>query len=156
VSRARFATGTVPPTAPVLADARDARMIAVAGPLAVVTGAWRRHLALVLFTAGSALVVSCANLFFRDVKYIVQVLLSFGIFFTPVFFEPEMFGPLGARLMMLNPLAPILEGQVGAHLGGHRVAPVRIGKGHQDHAGVLLGHPDKAHACSLALGGGAP
>jgi ABC-type polysaccharide/polyol phosphate export permease len=65
---------------------------------------------LIAFTAGSALVVSCANLFFRDVKYIVQVLLSFGIFFTPVFFEPEMFGPLGARLMMLNPLAPILEG----------------------------------------------
>jgi len=65
---------------------------------------------LIGFTAGSALVVSCANLFFRDVKYIVQVLLSFGIFFTPVFFEPEMFGPTGARLMMLNPLAPILEG----------------------------------------------
>jgi lipopolysaccharide transport system permease protein len=67
-------------------------------------------LLLIAFTAGSALVVSCANLFFRDVKYIVQVLLSFGIFFTPVFFEPEMFGPVGARLMMLNPLAPVLEG----------------------------------------------
>jgi len=65
---------------------------------------------LVFFTAGSALIAGCANLFFRDVKYIVQVLLSFGIFFTPVFFEPEMFGPLGARLMMLNPLAPVLEG----------------------------------------------
>ena len=65
---------------------------------------------LVAFTAGSALVVGCANLFFRDMKYIVRVLLSFGIFFTPVFFEPEMFGPVGARLMMLNPLAPILEG----------------------------------------------
>lgn len=65
---------------------------------------------LVAFTAGSALLVGCANLFFRDVKYIVQVLLTFGIFFTPVFFEPQMFGPLGARLMMLNPLAPVLEG----------------------------------------------
>jgi ABC-type polysaccharide/polyol phosphate export permease len=38
------------------------------------------------------------------------VLLTFGIFFTPVFFEPEMFGCSGARLMMLNPLAPIMEG----------------------------------------------
>ena len=37
-------------------------------------------------TAGLALLVSCANLFFRDVKYVVQVLLMFGIFFTPVFF----------------------------------------------------------------------
>ena len=61
-------------------------------------------------TAGLALLVSCANLFFRDVKYVVQVLLTFGIFFTPVFFEPEMFGALGARVMMLNPLAPIMEG----------------------------------------------
>ena len=47
------------------------------------------RLFLVAFTAGAALLVSCANLFFRDVKYIVQVLVSFGIFFTPVFFEPR-------------------------------------------------------------------
>jgi lipopolysaccharide transport system permease protein len=63
-----------------------------------------------LYTAGSALLAGCANLFLRDVKYLVQVLLTFGIFFTPVFFEPYMFGPLGARIMMLNPLAPLLEG----------------------------------------------
>lgn len=73
---------------------------------------WAPGLALLAFllTAGLALLASCANLFYRDVKYIVQVLLMFGIFFTPVFFEPEMFGPLGARVMMLNPLAPIMEG----------------------------------------------
>ena len=63
-----------------------------------------------LFTAGAALLAGCANLFLRDVKYLVQVLLTFGIFFTPVFFEPYMFGRLGARVMMLNPLAPLLEG----------------------------------------------
>ncbi len=37
-------------------------------------------------TLGIALIVSCANLFFRDVKYIVQVLITFGVFFTPVFY----------------------------------------------------------------------
>jgi len=63
-----------------------------------------------MFTAGAALLAGCANLFLRDVKYLVQVLLTFGIFFTPVFFEPYMFGRLGARVMMLNPLAPLLEG----------------------------------------------
>ena len=62
-----------------------------------------------MLTAGTAIFLSCANLFFRDVKYIVQVLLTFGIFFTPVFFEPSTFGELGGRLMMLNPLAPFLE-----------------------------------------------
>jgi lipopolysaccharide transport system permease protein len=67
-------------------------------------------LVLVLFTAAAALFLSCANLFFRDVKYIVQVMLTFGIFFTPVFFEPAMLGARGSRLVMLNPLSPILEG----------------------------------------------
>ena len=61
-------------------------------------------------TMAVGLFVSCANLFFRDVKYIVQVMVTFGIFFTPVFFEPTMFGPVGAPLMMLNPLAPLIEG----------------------------------------------
>lgn len=74
---------------------------------------------LFVFTVGSALFLSCANLFFRDVKYIVQVLLMFGIFFTPVFFEPQMFGPIGARIMMLNPLAPMLEGLRLSIVDGH-------------------------------------
>jgi len=65
---------------------------------------------LIFMTAAAALVLSCANVFFRDVKYIVQVLLTFGVFFTPVFYEPQLFGPVGAELMMLNPLAPLLEG----------------------------------------------
>ena len=58
----------------------------------------------------AALLLSCANLFFRDVKYIVQVFLTFGIFVTPVILDAPMFGAIGARIMMLNPVAPILEG----------------------------------------------
>lgn len=76
---------------------------------------------LLVFTLGTALLLSCANLFFRDVKYIVRVVLTFGIFFTPVFFEPEMFGEIGARVMMLNPLAPILEGLRLAVIEGHNL-----------------------------------
>jgi lipopolysaccharide transport system permease protein len=81
---------------------------------------WLPLLALLLMTltAASALFLSCANLFFRDVKYIVQLLLTFGIFFTPVLIEPAMLGPVGAKLMMLNPLAPLLEG-VRLALSGH-------------------------------------
>ena len=65
---------------------------------------------LFLFTTAVGLFLSCANLFFRDVKYIVQVLLTFGIFFTPVLFDASMFGEKGALLVMLNPLSPFLEG----------------------------------------------
>jgi ABC-type polysaccharide/polyol phosphate export permease len=78
-------------------------------------------LLLFLFTVAASLFVSCANLFFRDVKYIVQVLVTFGIFFTPVFFEPAMLGPRLARLVMLNPLAPLLEGLRLAIVDGHNL-----------------------------------
>ena len=78
-------------------------------------------LILFLFTAAASLFLSCANLFFRDVKYIVQVMLTFGIFFTPVFFEPAMLGEKGSRLVMLNPLAPILEGMRLAVVKGHNL-----------------------------------
>ena len=76
-------------------------------------------LLLISFTAGTCLFLSCANLFFRDVKYIVQVTLTFGIFFTPVLYEPALLGPSGARLVMLNPIAPILEGLRLAIFHGH-------------------------------------
>lgn len=73
------------------------------------------------FTVAAALFLSAANLFFRDVKFIVQVVLMFGIFFTPVFFEPAMLGPTGAKIIMLNPLAPIVEGLRLAIIDGHNL-----------------------------------
>ncbi|HEY6572660.1 MAG TPA: hypothetical protein VI198_05010 [Candidatus Eisenbacteria bacterium] len=63
-----------------------------------------------IFTIAVGLFLSCANLFFRDVKYIVQVLLTFGIFFTPVLFDASMLGEKGSLLVMLNPLSAFLEG----------------------------------------------
>jgi ABC-type polysaccharide/polyol phosphate export permease len=66
-------------------------------------------LAMVLLATGAGMVVSAASLFFRDVKYIVEVLLTFGIFFTPVFFEVSMLGDKG-KWLLLNPAASILDG----------------------------------------------
>lgn len=64
---------------------------------------------IVLLAAGIGMVVSAASLFFRDVKFIVEVLLTFGIFFTPVFYEVSMFGEKG-KWLLLNPVSPILDG----------------------------------------------
>jgi ABC-type polysaccharide/polyol phosphate export permease len=55
------------------------------------------------------------------VKYIVQVVLMFGIFFTPIFFEPSMLGVRGAHLAMLNPLTGILEGLRLSVVQGHNL-----------------------------------
>jgi ABC-type polysaccharide/polyol phosphate export permease len=113
---------------------------------------WAPPLALValLLTVGLALFLSCANLFYRDVKYVVQVFLTFGIFFTPVFFEPEMFGPLGARLMMLNPLAPIMEGLRLSVVLGHNLADTLVVPGR--HGAVVAWSPwYLVYAATLAV-----
>jgi lipopolysaccharide transport system permease protein len=63
---------------------------------------------LILLTVGVGMLLACANLFFRDVKYIVEVVLTFGIFFTPVFYEAKMFG-MWKPVLLLNPVGSILE-----------------------------------------------
>ncbi|OGX15242.1 MAG: hypothetical protein A2166_00440 [Omnitrophica WOR_2 bacterium RBG_13_41_10] len=63
---------------------------------------------LILFTTGLGLILSSANLFFRDVKYVVEIILMFGIFFTPVFFDASMFGKW-ETFVLLNPIGSILE-----------------------------------------------
>ena len=75
---------------------------------------------LAIQVSGLALLLSAANLFFRDVKYLVEVIITFAIFFTPVFYEVEMFGHWG-KLLMLNPVAPLLEGLNAAVV--HQRAP---------------------------------
>lgn len=63
---------------------------------------------LFLFTAGLGMILSCGNLFYRDVKYIVDVVLTFAIFFTPVFYEASLFGKWES-VLLLSPVASILE-----------------------------------------------
>jgi ABC-type polysaccharide/polyol phosphate export permease len=75
-------------------------------------------LILVVQVSGFGLLLSAANLFFRDVKYLVEVVLTFAIFFTPVFYDAAMFGKWGT-LLLLNPVAPILEGLSACVAGGH-------------------------------------
>lgn len=84
---------------------------------------WAPLLAVVLFvlTLAAGLLVSCANLFFRDVKYIAQLLITFGIFFTPVFYEPSVLGGRWIPVQMLNPVAPLVEGLRLSVASGHNL-----------------------------------
>lgn len=66
-------------------------------------------LTMIMLAVGLSMVVSAASLFFRDVKFIVEVFLTFGIFFTPVFYDIRMLGEKG-NWLLLNPISPILEG----------------------------------------------
>jgi lipopolysaccharide transport system permease protein len=85
--------------------------------LLVIQTGWSPYLAwvpallltMVLLAAGIGMIVAAASLYFRDVKFIVEVFLTFGIFFTPVFYDVAMFGNKG-KWLLLNPISPILDG----------------------------------------------
>lgn len=63
---------------------------------------------LLLLTMSCGMLLACANLFFRDVKYLVEILLTYGIFFTPVFYSASQLGKWGV-LLLVNPVGPVLE-----------------------------------------------
>ena len=106
-------------------------------------------LLLLLITLAASLIASCANVFFRDARHVVQLVISFGIFFTPVFFDAASVGPRGARLLMLNPLAPILEGLRFAVVDGHDLSAPLVSA-----AGVVLWSPwTLAYAAMFAIVG---
>jgi len=102
-----------------------------------------------MFALAAALFLSRANLFFRDVKYMVQVFLTFGIFVTPVILDAPMFGERGAHYMMLNPIAPILEGLRLAIVNHHDLLHPRNAP-----AGWLFWKPwYLAYSATWAIGG---
>ena len=109
-------------------------------------------LLLVVFTIGWALILSCSNLFFRDVKYILQVALNFGVFATPVFFEPQMLGRRGAGIMLALPLSPFIQAMDVSIVRGHNLLQplsVQNAKG----ASLVVWEPWMlAYAASLAIG----
>lgn len=74
---------------------------------------------LVLFTVGLCVLFSAANLFFRDIKYLVEVVLTFAIFFTPVLYDATLAGKY-RWVVMLNPVAPILDGLDAAVIRGQQ------------------------------------
>jgi ABC-type polysaccharide/polyol phosphate export permease len=66
-------------------------------------------LAAVMFTAAAALVVSMANLFYRDVKYLFEIVIAVWMFATSVVYPVgRVGGRLGAALA-LNPMTPLVE-----------------------------------------------
>lgn len=80
-------------------------------------------------TVGLVLALSAANLFFRDVRYLVQASLSVGVLVTPVFYSLGELGAGAAAWLALNPLTPILEGAALVVLEAHDLAQPVIRNG---------------------------
>jgi ABC-type polysaccharide/polyol phosphate export permease len=64
----------------------------------------------VAFTAGIALLLAMGNLFYRDVKYLFEIVLTVWMFLTSVVYPVELVGGWTGRLLLLNPMTPIIDG----------------------------------------------
>jgi hypothetical protein len=62
------------------------------------------------FSIGIALILSILTVYFRDLQYVVAILLQVFFYFTPVVYSSDSLGSgLVARLMSINPLNIFIE-----------------------------------------------
>jgi ABC-type polysaccharide/polyol phosphate export permease len=63
----------------------------------------------VAFTAGVALVLAMANLFYRDIKYLFEIVIAVWMFATSVVYPVDQIGGRLAAVLALNPMTPIID-----------------------------------------------
>ena len=71
----------------------------------------------VMFTAAVALLLAMGNLFYRDVKYLFELLITVWMFASAVLYPIGLFGGRLGTVLALNPITPILDGYRAALLG---------------------------------------
>jgi ABC-type polysaccharide/polyol phosphate export permease len=72
-----------------------------------------------LLTAGVALVLSMANLFYRDVKYLFEVVIVVGMFGTAVLYPVAAVSGTSGTLLRLNPMSVLIEAYRDVLIRGH-------------------------------------
>lgn len=71
-----------------------------------------------LFTYGLSLILSALNLFYRDIQYVLSLILTIGMYLTPVIYPTEIFPPQYRWIFQLNPMAVIINAYRQAILVG--------------------------------------
>lgn len=80
-----------------------------------------------VFTVGTALFFSCINVFYRDVKNAISVIVQLWIYATPVIYPMSVVPEKYKLIMLLNPMSGIIEGYRSAVIGGSPPNPVYLG-----------------------------
>ena len=80
----------------------------------------------VAMIVGFSLLLSMANLFYRDVKYVFEVVLLMWMFATSVVYPIHLDGVWG-RILALNPMTPIIDGYRHVLLEGQLPDPLSFG-----------------------------
>ena len=63
----------------------------------------------VVFTMGVTLLLAMANLFYRDVKYLLEIVVSLWMFASSIVYPVELAGGRLGALLALNPITPIVD-----------------------------------------------
>ena len=72
-----------------------------------------------MFTAAVSLLLGMANLFYRDVKYLFEVVVIAWMFASPVAYSVNDVTGLTGRIVRLNPMTTIIEGYRDVIIRGH-------------------------------------
>ena len=72
-----------------------------------------------LFTYSLALILSALNLFYRDIQYLFNLVLSLWFYATPVIYATEFFPEKYQFVFKLNPIAIVINGYRKVLLGGN-------------------------------------
>jgi len=71
-----------------------------------------------IFTYGLSLFVSAFNLFYRDVQYVMGLILMLWMYLTPVIYPVELFPQAYRWIFQLNPMAVFINAYRQVILGG--------------------------------------
>ena len=80
-----------------------------------------------MFTAALALLLAMANLFYRDVKYLFDVLLTVWMFASAVVYPVDGIGGWAGALIRANPMTGIVEAYRSVLLYGTTPEPIAFG-----------------------------
>lgn len=64
----------------------------------------------VMFTLSFSLLLAMGNLFYRDVKYLFELVIMIWMFLSAVLYPVSQVGGIAGKIMAINPMTPILEG----------------------------------------------
>ena len=73
----------------------------------------------IVFTTGVALILSMANLFYRDVKYLFELVIMVWMFATSVLYPTDLVKGVAGTIFRLNPMTAIIDGYRNVLLYGH-------------------------------------
>lgn len=70
-----------------------------------------------ILTTGISLILAAANLFYRDIQYLANLLLMLWMYMTPIVYPLSMVPDRFVKLYKLNPMVGIMEGYRSALFG---------------------------------------